>query len=172
MSQNLPMGPQQLYRHPGITCALILAIFYLVPVEPGVHGVRLVLRSAGTVACLLVVAWLVGSQIRRQVARPEPAGGLAGIAVALVAGLAIFALADFVIARSGPHQFVGLQTKTDALYFALATLATVGYGDVYANGQLARAVVIAQMTFNLVVLATGASIFINLLTQRVKRKAQ
>ncbi|BCJ67558.1 potassium channel family protein [Polymorphospora rubra] len=165
------MSTRPLLTHPAVTCALIVAIFYLVPVEPGVAGVRLVLRGIGSVLVLLLVAWLVSAQIRRQIAAPQPAGGVAGLAVAIVAGLVIFALADYVIAISGPDQFASLRTKTDALYFALATLATVGYGDIHPSGQLAKVVVMLQMAFNLVVLATGASIFIDLLTDRIRKRS-
>ncbi|MEV7228644.1 potassium channel family protein [Polymorphospora sp. NPDC051019] len=166
------MAPRPLLTHPALTCALIVAIFYLVPVEPDAGGARLVVRGAASAVVLLLVAWLVGAQIRRQIADPRPAGGAAGLAVALVGGLVIFALADYIIAISGPDQFASLRTKTDALYFALATLATVGYGDVHPTGQLARAVVMVQMAFNLVVLATGASIFIDLITDRIRKKSK
>ena len=37
----------------------------------------------------------------------------------------------------------------------LAGLATVGFGDIHAKGQLARLLVIAQMLFNVVVLAAA-----------------
>lgn len=57
------------------------------------------------------------------------------------------------------RQFVGLATKTDALYyFALTTLTMVGFGDVHAAGQLARALVIVQLLFNVVVLASAARV--------------
>ena len=37
----------------------------------------------------------------------------------------------------------------------LAGLATVGFGDIHAKGQLARLLVIAQILFNVVVLAAA-----------------
>jgi voltage-gated potassium channel len=72
--------------------------------------------------------------------------------------VAFFALADYTIAVSDSGQFVDLQTKTDGLCFTLATLTTVGYGDVHAIGQVARAVVAVQLVFNVVIIATGASV--------------
>ena len=45
----------------------------------------------------------------------------------------------------------------DALYFTMTTLLTIGYGDIHATGQFARALVLVQMVFNVVILATGAS---------------
>jgi len=90
--------------------------------------------------------------------------------VALIAGANAFALADFVVAISGPHEFEGLTTRTDALYFALATLFTVGYGDIHAASQGARVLVIFQMIFNIGVLATGASLLVNQATRRIQQR--
>jgi hypothetical protein len=42
------------------------------------------------------------------------------------------------------------------LYFALTTLAAVGF-DVHAHSQIARRPVVVQMAFNVVVLASAAS---------------
>ena len=67
-----------------------------------------------------------------------------------------FALADLVVARALPGEFTGLQTKTDGLYFVLTTLITVGYGDVHADGQVARGLLIIQLAFNAVVLTRAA----------------
>jgi hypothetical protein len=150
--------------------ALVLVVYYIVPVEPGVHGWRLAARIVASLLCAVGAAWLVIRQVRRQLAPGADEPPLAGLAIALVAGVAAFALADYVLAFSKPGQFDGLQTRTDALYFALATLLTVGYGDVHAQGQGARILVSVQMIFNIAVLATGASFLINQATDRLRRQ--
>ncbi|MFD2354494.1 potassium channel family protein [Nonomuraea ferruginea] len=81
-----------------------------------------------------------------------------------MAGVVLFALADYNVAYWREGEFAGLETRTDALYFAVSTLATVGFGDVHAQGQLARGLVLVQMAFNLIVLATAAT----LLTGKLK----
>jgi len=83
----------------------------------------------------------------------------------------LLTLADYLTAVSGPGQFVGLETKTDALYFALATLTTVGYGDVHAAGQVARGVVAVQLVFNVAVIATGASVLSRVFGARIGERA-
>ena len=80
-----------------------------------------------------------GSSPRAPRARVDRA--LVRLVVALVAGLLAFALADYVVAGSRPGQFVRPAHPVDALYFALTTLTTIGYGDVHAQGQIARVVV-------------------------------
>ncbi|MEH0841917.1 potassium channel family protein [Micromonospora sp. CPCC 205711] len=161
-------------RRAAIGCLLLLLAYFLVPVEPDPNGPRLVLRSVGTLLLVLTVAALVTGQVRRQLAA-APTGeaearSLVRLTVALVAGVVTFALADYVVANTRPDQFANLDTRVDALYFALATLTTIGYGDVHAQGQIARVVVCAQMLFSIGVIATGASILVRQLTGRPGRR--
>ncbi|MDG4802013.1 potassium channel family protein [Micromonospora sp. WMMD980] len=156
-------------------CVLMLVGYFLVPVEADPNGMRLALRSAGTLLLVAVVAFLVTGQVRRQLTRDQPTGreedrALTRLAVALIAGLLVFALADYVVANTRPGEFVGLRTRVDALYFALATLTTIGYGDVHAQGQIARVAVCAQMVFSIGVVATGASVVVRQMTQRPGRR--
>ncbi|WP_428961235.1 potassium channel family protein [Micromonospora fluostatini] len=184
MSRRRPYRKEQ--RRTILACALLVLVYFVVPVQPDANGPRLAVRAVLTVVAVIVVALLVTGQVRRQLAAERapagpdqapsaagagPAGGdgqvrsLAHLAVALVAGLLAFALADYVIAVTAPEQFVNLRTRVDALYFALATLTTIGYGDVHAEGQFARSVVAAQMVFSIGVIATGLSLVLKHLTR-------
>jgi voltage-gated potassium channel len=149
-----------------LATVLLVAIFYVVPVDPGARGWRLALRGLAAAVFLAGAITLVVWQIRRRMRSDELP--LEGLAVALVAGAIAFALADYVLVVSHPDEFVGLVTRTDALYFALSTLFTVGFGDIHAAGQGARVLVIFQMVFNIVVLATGASLLANQATARLR----
>jgi len=148
------------------TVALV-ALYFAVPVN---IDRNLAVRAVFSVVCLAVVTWLITLEVRRQV-RSE-GSPLYGLALALVGAALAFALTDYIIAYVSPGQFVGLETRLDGLYFALTTLATVGYGDVHAQGQFARAVVCFQLVFNLVVLTTAGSVLIGQLRSRsVSRSA-
>jgi hypothetical protein len=150
-----------------LTCALILALYFAVPVEPHVTGPRLVVRATLSIVTGLAITWLIMRQVSHQIREPRAASA-GSLLTALTGGVVFFALADFTIAVMYPGQFAGLVTKTDGLYFALATLTTVGFGDVHAAGQLARAVLIVQLVFNVAVIATGASVFTRLVGIRAR----
>jgi voltage-gated potassium channel len=154
---------------PALVSALIVGFYYLIPVEPGVRGAQLALRVAGTAVLGLLITWRIMRQVGHHLSEPETTP-VAGLLTALVGGVAFFALADYTTAILGPGQFVELETKTDALYFAVATLTTVGYGDVHAAGQVARAVVIAQLVFNVAVIATGASVLSRQISTRARER--
>ncbi|MEH0935848.1 potassium channel family protein [Micromonospora psammae] len=158
-------------RHALVVAALLLLAYFLVPVQADPDTTRLVLRSTAAALLVATVALLVTRQVRRQLTAAAPRGesevrSLIRLSVALFAGLLTFALADYVVAMSRPDEFANLDTRIDALYFALATLTTIGYGDVHPQGQIARLVVCAQMAFSIGVIATGASIVVRQLTER------
>ncbi len=142
------------------TVALV-ALYFAVPVNV---DRSMVVRVVFSVICLAVATLLIVLEVRHQV-RSE-GSQLYGLALALVGAALAFAMTDYIIAYVSPGQFVGLETRLDGLYFALTTLATVGYGDVHAQGQLARAVVCFQLVFNLVVLTTAGSVLVGQLRQR------
>ena len=145
---------------------VLVALYFAVPVNIDRSlGVRAVL----TVICLGVATWLIIQEVKHQITTEDTE--LWGLALAVVGGLLAFAMADYVIAYVDPGQFVGLETRLDGLYFALTTLTTVGYGDVHAQGQFARAVVSFQLVFNLVVLTTaGSFLFSQVRTRRSASK--
>jgi len=109
-----------------------------------------------TVLALVAVVYGIRRQLLRHIR--QPGAPLGGLVVGIVAGLLLFASLDYCIAIYAPGQFSGLATRTDALYFALSTLLTVGFGDVHAVGQTARALLCIQMALNVIVLATAASL--------------
>ena len=63
-----------------------------------------------------------------------------------------------------PGQFVGLETRTDALYFAVVTMATIGYGDIHPVGQLSRVLVMVAVLFQFVFVTT----LISTITRRLR----
>ena len=62
-------------------------------------------------------------------------------------------LTFFLLNQTYPDQISGLGAGTDALYFTLSTMTTVGFGDIHAEGQFARALVCVLLVFNVVVVA-------------------
>ncbi|MFD9597697.1 potassium channel family protein [Kitasatospora sp. NPDC059973] len=85
------------------------------------------------------------------------------LVVLICLSMNVFAGTYYVLAAS-VGEFDGLHTRLDALYFTVVTMATVGYGDITAAGQGPRLVVILQIVYNFVFLATAAGT----LTQRLR----
>lgn len=115
---------------------------------------------------LVILALLIVLRIRTLLHATEGVRAR-GLIVLLSCAVLWFAYADVTLAAI-PGEFTDLHTKIDAVYFCISTLATVGFGDVHAAGQLARAAVTLQMVFNLVFLGTAVTFVTGILRQRVQ----
>jgi hypothetical protein len=158
------MGWKRWLRLFGVV-TLILVLYFVVPVEvkPSREGFT---RLAGSVLVFGALAFLMVRQLRMHI--DDTSRKIDGLVVGIVLVVVVFSHAFYVLNREDPGQFAGLVTRLDSLYFATTTLATVGTGDVHAAGQTARALVLLQMVFNVVFVATTAS----LVTSRIRTVAE
>lgn len=147
-----------------LACVALVVAYAVVPVGTDRALDMIVLRWALTVATLIGLTLVIRRQVVRQLREPD--APLRVLLVSVVAGLLLFALVDYAIAVHLPGEFSGMGTRVDALYFALSTLLTVGFGDITAEGQLARMVLCAQMVFNTTVIAGSASLAARRIMQR------
>jgi voltage-gated potassium channel len=146
--------------------AAATAVYYQIPVPGRMREVSWgILFSCGVVVLGLLIVLAVIRLVR--------AGEQARIRVlvlVLTVTVLFFSYADESVAKL-PDQFVSLSSKTDALYFNVSTLATVGFGDVHPVGQLARAAVTLQIIFNLIFLGAAVSIISGFFRTRARRAA-
>lgn len=157
--------------HPALrslgSLVLLLAIYYAVPERVFSSAVAAALSMVILVGGGALLAWQIAGQVRRQLTEGDSeAVQLQSVLLLAYLGVIVFALGYFFLARSVDDQFADLRTKTDALYFTVSTLGTVGFGDVHATGQAARAIVTAQIVFNLVFLGSLARFLTGQLQQR------
>jgi hypothetical protein len=138
--------------------------YYLVPVPGQMRESSWAILFGCGVAAL---AMLIALAIRRLLRAGENVR-IRALVLLLVLTVLFFSWADDSVARL-PGQFDDLHTKTDALYFTISTIATVGFGDVHAAGQLARAAVTVQIVFNLVFLGAAVAMITGFVRERARR---
>jgi hypothetical protein len=149
-----------------LALAACLAGYYALPygrdgaVVSGTPGILII--AAG----VLVVVSLLIRQVVNHIFEGGRDNDLESLLIAVCLGVIAFSLIYLKL----ESQFADLQTKTDALYFTVATLGTVGYGDVHAVGQGARAVVTVQMAIDLVYVAAVVTVATGLLRQRAETR--
>jgi|HubBroStandDraft_5_1064220.scaffolds.fasta_scaffold11156_4 voltage-gated potassium channel len=149
--------------------AVVLAtvVYFLLPVPGRMReGSWAFLFSGG----VLLLGALIALTIHRLL-RATAGVRARGLIVLLCCGVLFFAWANVTLAAI-PGQFADLHTKVDSVYFSVSTLGTVGFGDVHATGQLARAAVTIEMLFNLVFLGTAVTFVTGILRQRVQTTRQ
>ena len=116
------------------------------------------LRVLLLVAALALVTLVLVVQVRRSLRRGRlPLERLAPLLGAVNLVVVFFAL----IYYANSEHFAGLETRLDSLYFTVATLCTVGYGDITPVGPGMRAVVSIQMVFDLIIVTTAISFIVN-----------
>ena len=144
--------------------AISLAAYYLMPLEG---------RWAGVLVAVLVAAAAIGlipltfRRVRRILVADQPVSVALGAIATIVTFLVVsFAAVYYVLGTEMEGQMNGISTKTDSLYFTVTMLSTVGFGDITAVGQGARALVTANMLTNLVALAISVRVISWALQQR------
>jgi voltage-gated potassium channel len=161
---------EQSYRQLAMTLVLAVvatAVYFAVPVPGRMKEFWwAVLFGCGA----LVLALLILVAIRRLLKAGEGAR-IRGLVLLLVLTVLWFSWCDQSVAML-PGQFAGLDTKIDAVYFTVSTLSTVGYGDVHATGQLARAAVTVQIVFNLVFIGLAVATVSGFVRSRATRRLQ
>lgn len=141
------------WARPGWTAVGLVVTYYAAPVtwggSVGAIAISLILTAAGLV--------LLGSMMvveLQHVRRGDQGRSDRVVSMMLMLLIVAFSMAFYLLSLSSPEQMTGLRTRTDALYFTLSTMATVGYGDVHATGQIARAMVCGLIVFSAVVVAS------------------
>lgn len=132
------------------TLVLLLIAFYVTPITGREESIAA--RIGGLVVVGALLAAVVTSQLRHH--SEDPVGRLITVLAFVVVTLAALC---YALATSSPHEFSGLDTRTDALYFTIVTMTTIGYGDIHASGQVSRWFVIFMIAFDVVFVSALAS---------------
>jgi voltage-gated potassium channel len=159
-------------RRSGVVLVTATLVYYLNP-APGSHS-RLfnVLWAVGTIGASVAVATqeLAGRMKEYGRSGDRPAVGLETLTNVLFIVAILFASGYYALSR-GTGQMSGIENHTDALYFSMTVLSTVGFGDIHAVGELGRAVVTVQMLFDLVFVASAVGLVVSSIISRTQRAA-
>ena len=147
-----------------LTVVVPVVVYFALPLD----------RESGELIALLLVITAAASLIPLSIRQAQMVltsadplfDAMRCIVSALVFLVISFSSAYFVLAADYTEQIKGLETKLDAIYFTITILATVGFGDISATGQTARAVVSAQMVVNFAVLAVALRVITWALKER------
>ncbi|MER7672964.1 ion channel [Kitasatospora sp. NPDC096128] len=169
MSENPPPPPTDLRAGAWLLGAFVLLTvgYFTLPLE-WFGDRRPVLSWTVFAAALGGLSWLIVAKI---------VGVMRGTAKRPVVWLAFLIFLTMIIFSAtyyalGSHkaEFAGLETRLDALYFTVVTMATVGYGDITPAGQTARLVVVLQIAYNFVFLAAAAGTASRTIRGNVERR--
>ncbi|MFF9086603.1 potassium channel family protein [Streptomyces sp. NPDC014991] len=72
----------------------------------------------------------------------------------------LFATSCFLLARNTHGSFTEPLTRTDALYFALTVVSTVGFGDITARTETARVMTMIQIVGGILLVGLAARVVV------------
>jgi Ion channel len=139
------------------TVALV-AIYYVLPLDHTSASWAIVMLGVGLVGFVVLVAFQVRSIITATYPALRTVGALATSAPLF---LLLFAATYFLMGTISEGSFSEPLTRTDALYFTVTVFATVGFGDITATTEGARALVTGQMVAGIVIVGIGARIIVD-----------
>jgi voltage-gated potassium channel len=122
----------------GLFCA-----YSLLPLTGRNRWVGIVLGAA----IFLSVIPLLVLRVRTVLHAERPVAEAASAVVLLTALVIVGPSAAYFTMAGGGDQFDGLETKLDAVYFAVTVMSTVGFGDITPTGQAARLVTTIHILF-------------------------
>ncbi len=142
----------------GLTVSAMLALYAVIPV-PG-HQESLGFTVLMALAGLAGLTYAIVTLAERARRSTEEDSVRIEAVVAVLYAFIVFTSLVYLAIASNPGQFTGLHTRVDALYFTMSTIATVGFGDVHATGQVARTVVTIQIFLDLIIVGLMARIIL------------
>lgn len=134
----------------------LLVVYYALPLDRAGPGTALML-VAGLAALGALVAW----QVQAVVTSPSPRLRAAeSLATSILLYVVLFAGTHTTLSNADPDAYTELLDRTDALYFTVSTLATVGFGDIAAVSEAARVTVTVQIATGLLLLGLVVKAFL------------
>jgi hypothetical protein len=139
-----------------LNVAMLLVVYALWPVEP--------ITSSEAFGRLVLVLVIVVVVVAMQVAAIKSASypalrAIEAVIIAVTVFIVLFALLYLALAQANPANFSQPLNRVSAFYFTVTTLATVGFGDISAQSDLARVVVTVQMLLDLALLTIVIRVF-------------
>ena len=148
--------------------ALIVVVYYVLPLDRPLGVVITIWAIGGTLVLLATVA----VQIRAiRMASYPVLRAIEAVALAVPLLVTIFASTYVLLSEADAGAFTEPLGRTDALYFTMVTLATIGFGDIAAVSETARVAVMVQIVANVAVLGVALKLIVGVARVSARRAA-
>ena len=134
------------------TSTALVVLYYALPLDRRSNAWTVTQLVLGLAVLAGIVVWQVREIVGAEFPRLR---AIQALFVAVPFYILTFAAAYFLIAGAARTNFAESLSRTDALYFTVTVLSTVGFGDITPKSEIARVVVTVQMVANLVLIGLG-----------------
>jgi len=154
---------------PIATAVVLTTGYFVVPMDDVADLGSVVLLVATLVVVVLVCIWQVHRVVRADYPALQAGEALGAVISVYLIG---FAAGYYLLAERHSGDFSESLTRVGSLYFTLSVFSTVGFGDITASTDLARAIVSVQMVCNVLFVALGGRLLVAAVRRGQARKAR
>ena len=153
-----------------LTSTTLVILYFVVPVGSGRQPMSgLALLGLGLTGFVVMLTW----QVRSIIVSSAPwLRAIEVLATALPLFLLLFSMTYFLLAKHSSDAFGSSLTRVDSLYFTVTVFATVGFGDIAAKSEAARALVTVQMITDLIVIGIGIRVLLGAVRMGLERQGR
>jgi preprotein translocase subunit YajC len=149
-----------------IACAL-LAAYYLLPMDRPFTAGTVVGLVVGLTLVVVLLLWHVRAVLRS----PRPVlRGVSALLTTILLFVLLFSATYYLMERSDPSTFNQSLTRTDALYFTVTVLSTVGFGDIVARSEGGRILTTCQIVLDLVLIGATVRILLSAVKEVLRER--
>lgn len=143
---------------PALSAGALLVLYFTLPMDRAFTGVTVAVLLAGLCAFAALIAYQARLIVRSRYPRLT---AITALAVSVPLFVLSFATTYYLMERSASQSFTETMSRLDALYFTVTVLSTVGFGDISAHSEVARAVTTIQMVGDLALIGLVARVLLN-----------
>jgi len=149
------------------TVVVIVVAYFIAPLDHAMSPATIIELALLALAIFAMIGW----QIWRITLSDYPTlRAVEALAFIVPAYMVLFATIYYLMNHANPATFGTSQTRLDSLYFSATVFTTVGFGDISAKTQAARAIVLCQMVLDLVILGLVVRLVVNAVKIGQKRR--
>nr|WP_296777622.1 potassium channel family protein [Rhodococcus sp. (in: high G+C Gram-positive bacteria)] len=152
---------------PIATAVMLTALYFVVPMQAIENVGSVVFLAAVLLVVTVVCAWQGVKIVKADYPAVQAIETLAAVVPAYLIG---FSVAYYLMSVSAADNFNEALSRMGSLYFTLSVFTTVGFGDIAASSDFARAIVSVQMVGNLVIIALGGRLLLAAVRRGQARK--
>jgi voltage-gated potassium channel len=165
--QSRPRRGARIVLRSVIFSVAISVAYFVLPMTSDFSGVGIITLTLDLIGLTALLIW----QIRAIVHSPYPlARAIEALAISVPLFLAIFASTYFLMGQAEPASWSEPLSRLDAAYFAVTIFATVGFGDITAVSDTARAVTTLQMIADIILVGLAARVLVGAVKEGLRRQ--
>ncbi|ORI23219.1 potassium channel family protein [Rhodococcus sp. 1168] len=153
---------------PVVTAALLTAFYFAAPMDDVADVGSITILAAVLIGVGIVSVWQVTKVLKADYPTIQAIEATAAIVPVYLIG---FSTVYYMMSEASYENFTEPVSRMGSLYFTLSVFSTVGFGDIAASTDPARAVVSLQIIGNLVLIALGGRLLLAAIRRGQARNA-